>query len=353
MKPWTFIKSPTGNLAIFAGIIVLGGLLLHRSNVREQVKTAQLTKVETADGRPLRESIVRAGQPLALPGMLRKSANATDARAGADGDAVGPLPTRDGRAERPAPKPKVLPISLVSGGAPASKDPGLSSTYAPFGRLIPCETVITLESSRLETPVIGLVTEDIWHEGRLIIPAGAEVHGRAALDRSRERIAASGKWVVVWRDGSPLNGTEIVLNGIALEREKNDVTGQFGLRDGSAGLVGQVLKSDDWQEIKLFAATFLAGAASGLQQLRNQGAVFGDLAQVPIASGRNATLQGTANVLNAYARQIQETIARDGFFVRVGAGHQFYLYVTETIDVARGTRGNVANAEIWRKQNEK
>ncbi len=50
-----------------------------------------------------------------------------------------------------------------------------------------------------------------------------------------------------------------------------------------------------------------------------------------------------------YAKQIQEAIARDGFFVRVPAGKQFYLYATETIDVAKGTRGNIANAELWRK----
>ena len=74
---------------------------------------------------------------------------------------------------------------------------------------------------------------------------------------------------------------------------------------------------------------------------------------MPVASSRTAALKGSADVLNAYARQIQEAIERDGFFVRVPAGKQFYLYVTETIDQAKGTRGNVANAEIWRKDHEK
>jgi hypothetical protein len=245
-------------------------------------------------------------------------------------------------------KPRVLPISLIS--SVTNESATLSQTYAPFGRLIPCETIITLESSKLDTPVIGLVTEDIWNNGVLVIPAGAEVHGRASLDRARERISVSGKWVVVWRDGGPLNGTELIMNGIALERDRDDTTGEFGLRDGSAGLVGQLIKTDDWQEIKMFASTFVAGFAGGLQQLQNVGTAFGGVTQVPIVSTRNAALQGTADVLNAYARQIQETIARDGFFVRVPAGKQFYLYVTETIDQAKGTRGNLANAEIWRKQ---
>jgi len=356
MKILAFLKSPAGSVAVFACLAAAGGLLIHRSNARERMRAAQLTNVEVSAPASLRESILRPGQPFKASARVVPVAATLSTSAGTneDSDAARPRAVRDGRdarADRSPPKPRVLPISLVAIAA-SDAGPALSKTYAPFGRLIPCETVITIESSKLDTPVIGLVTEDVWHAGELIIPAGAEVHGRASLDRARERIAVSGKWVVVWRDGSPLNGTELVLNGIALDRAKDDVSGEFGLRDGSAGLLGQLVKTDDWQEIKLFASTFLAGAASGLQQLQNQGTAFGTT-QVPVASGRNAALQGTSDVLNTYAKQIQEAIARDGFFARVPAGKQFYLYVTETVDVARGTRGNVANAEIWRKQNEK
>ncbi len=337
---------------MFACLVAAGGLLLHRSNAREQARATQMTKVETTDPHPLRESILRVGQAFKVPARTTPVAADSTSIAPDAGDGSRSRTARDGRASGSPPKPRVLPISLVAGAA-VETGPALSKTYAPFGRLIPCETVITIESSKLDTPVIGLVTEDVWHNGELVIPAGAEVHGRASLDRARERVAVSGKWVVVWRDGSPLNGTELVLNGIALDRAKDDATGEFGLRDGSAGLLGDLVKTDDLQEIKLFASTFLAGFAGGLQPLQNQGTVLGGIAQVPVASGRTAALQGTADVLNAYARQIQEAIARDGFFVRVPAGKQFYLYVTETVDVAKGTRGNVANAEIWRKQNEK
>ncbi|HVT94068.1 MAG TPA: TrbI/VirB10 family protein [Bryobacteraceae bacterium] len=353
MKLLAFIKSPAGNLVVFACFVAVGGLLIYRSNAREQARATQMTKVDAADAHPLRESILRVGQAFKAPARATPvTADSTSGVAADAGDGSRPRVARDNRAGGSPSKPRVLPISLVAIAA-VETGPALSKTYAPFGRLIPCETVITIESSKLDTPVIGLVTEDVWHNGELVIPAGAEVHGRASLDRARERVAVSGKWVVVWRDGSPLNGTELVLNGIALDRAKDDVTGEFGLRDGSAGLLGDLVKTDDLQEIKLFASTFLAGFAGGLQPLQNQGTILGGIAQVPIASGRNAALQGTADVLNAYARQIQEAIARDGFFVRVPAGKQFYLYVTETVDVAKGTRGNVANAEIWRKQNEK
>ena len=89
--------------------------------------------------------------------------------------------------------------------------------------------------------------------------------------RAGERIAAAGKWVVVWRDGSPLNGTELVLSGIALDRQKDDTSGDFGLRDGSAGLLGSLIKSDNYQEVKMFASRFLAGGGDGLGEA-NRGA---------------------------------------------------------------------------------
>jgi len=344
MKLWTFIKSPSGNLAVFAGFILFGGVLVFRSYARDKARADQLTRIEATAPETGRQSILRDGSPLKVPEIFTP-ANRTETASGGESRSRA---ARD-RAASPKP-PAALPISLFSGNAtPDAAE--LSKTYAPYGRLIPCETVVTLESSRLDTPVIGLVTEDVWHDGRLVIPAGAEVHGRASLDRSRERIAVAGKWVVVWRDGSSFNGTELVLSGIALDRQRNDVTGEFGMRDGSAGLAGQLIRSDNWQEIKLFASTFLAGMASGLQEMRNQSTAFGNV-PVPVASGKNAALQGTADVLNLYAKQIQDVIARDGFYVRVPAGKQFYLYVTETVDQAKGVRGNVRNEEIWRTQNE-
>lgn len=349
MRILTFLKSPAGNLTLLVGFVVIGGVFIYRSQVREKAQAVQMTKVETAEPGMARESISREGQPFKppAPATPQKSGDA-ESPAGNAGPDAGEAKTRGARSAAKAVGPKPLPLSLFSGVATETTAP-LSKTYAPYGRLIPCETVITIESSKLDTPVIGLVTEDVWHNGQMIIPAGTEVHGRASLDRSRERIAVSGQWVVVWRDGSPLNGTELMLNGIALDRQKDDANGNFGLRDGSAGLLGDLIKTDDWQEIKLFASTFLAGFAGGLQQLQNQGTATGGLSQVPVPSGRNAVLQGSADVLNAYARQIQETIARDGFFVRVRAGKQFYLYVTETIDQAKGSRGNRRNEEIWRK----
>jgi hypothetical protein len=352
MRILAFIKSPMGSLVVFVGFVAVAGLFMYRSRIREKAQGAQLTKVEATEQGPIHALMTRAGLAFKPPAAVPEAKPGNDPAAMAkQSPGQRTAADRSGGPDPVPPKPRALPLSLMVAAAPAKESGDLSKTYAPYGRLIPCQTVITLESSKLETPVIGLVTDDVWHNGRLIIPAGAEVHGRASVDRSRERIAASGRWVVVWRDGSEMNGTELVLNGIALDRSKDDTTGEFGLRDGSAGLVGELLRTDDMQEIKLFASTFLAGMANGLQQLQTQTSALG-VTQIATGSARDAGLQGTADVLNAYARQIQEAIARDGFYVRVPAGKQFYLYVTQTIDQAQGTRGNRRVEDLWNKSHE-
>ena len=225
-------------------------------------------------------------------------------------------------------RPEVLSISLFS-ETPQAEQKTLSKNYAPYGRLIPCELIVTVDSSSIQTPIIGLVTEDIYHAGRLIIPAGTEVHGRAQTDHTRERIASGNTWTLVWQDGE-----ELKLSGLALDREANPKVDGWGITDGSAGLRGRVLKSDDMAEIKLFAASFLSGAASAFSD--RQSTILGSQISPTL---KNAPLQGAQNVIEAYARQIYDSIQRDGFYVRVPAGKQFYLYVTQTIDESEAVIG--------------
>ena len=236
------------------------------------------------------------------------------------------------------------PISLYAETASTDKTVDtLGSDYAPFGRLVQCELIVTVDSSSINTPIIGLVIDDIWHNGRLIIPAGTEVHGTAKVDRVRERIASSGNWTLVWQGGE-----ELTVNGLALDREKQaDGTG-WGITDGSAGLRGELLKSDDLAEVKLFAATFLSGAASVLTE--KEQTIFGSQT---VPSLQNAPLVGAQQVLNTYAKQILETIQRDGFYVRVAAGKQFYLYVTQTLDRTKAVIGGTRIAAIKGADEEK
>src|SRR5208282_6512664 len=94
---------------------------------------------------------------------------------------------------------------------------------------------------------------------------------------------------------------------------------------------------DDMAEIKLFAATFLSGAAGALTE--KQQTVFGP---VTSPSLNNAPFEGAQKVLSEYAQRIQDSIEKDGFYVRVPSGKQFYLYVLQTIDRADAVLGGSA-----------
>ena len=72
-----------------------------------------------------------------------------------------------------------------------------------------------------------------------------------------------------------------------------------------------------------------------------------NLLGVPVAqaTAKTAALAGTSSVLDQYASQILDSINRDGVFVRVPAGKQFYVYVTQTLDVGKATIGNASVAK--------
>lgn len=226
-------------------------------------------------------------------------------------------------------KVSIPPISLFAEAPKPAELKPLESKYAPYGRLIRCELVITVDSSSISTPIVGLITHDVWHGNELIIPAGTEVHGNAQADRTRERIASSGQWTLVWQDGK-----ELRINGLALDREKNPNGNGWAITDGSAGLRGKLLKTDNLAEIKLFAATLLSGAAASLTE--NEQTIFGSQSTPSL---NNTPFEGAQAVLSTYATQVFNAIERDGFYVRVPAGKQFYLYVTETIDTSKAVRG--------------
>lgn len=313
-----FFKTRTGAFLIFAILCIVGYLVIR--GFQPQGFGGKSVKVP--------DSPVPDSPPQTVQSVTR---DMTPFRPPQEAPAPPPPPAP----KEPPSKPKPLPpLSLFAQAAAASPaEVPLSADYAPFGRLISCQLVITVDSSSLSTPVIGLVTEDVWHDGRLVIPAGTEVHGSAQSDRMRERIASRGEWTFVWQDGR-----ELRVSGIALDREKEaDDTG-WAISDGSAGLRGQILKSDSFAEAKLFAATFLSGAAGAFTE--RERTLLGSQVE---ASAQNAALSGTQQVLNTYAKQIMDTIEREGFFVRVPAGKQFYVYVTQSVDIAKATLGGTTS----------
>ena len=311
----SFFKTKTGAFTLFSALLTVGYVLFRGASPRSTTNVAPDRKSGISNNTKAQvvETVVREMTPFQPPKETPRAAQVPPE----------PVPPRGRR------QGEVLPISIVTSTEKEVIEERLGSESAPFGRLVPCELVVTVDSSSIDTPIIGLVTGDVWHQGRRIIPAGTEVHGRARVDRTRERIAAQGQWTFVWQTGE-----ELSLSGLALDREQDSEGGAWGITDGSAGLRGQLLKSDDLAEVKLFAATFLSGAASGLSD--RESTAFGNQLAGTV---KNAQIAGMQQVLNGYAKQIYESIQRDGFFVRVPAGKQFYVYVTQTIDKAKAVRG--------------
>jgi hypothetical protein len=309
MNPRSFInffRSPVGAFSGFCALVVIALIVAHHFQKPNQGKPLQSANSAAAKKPQLVESVQRDMQPYRPP---RQEVNSTS---------VSTTTTAKRQEEQ---RPLLPPISLFS-DSPSAEPKALSKLYAPYGRLIACELIVTVDSSTISTPIIGLITEDIYHDGNLIIPAGTEVHGLAQVDRARERIASGNRWTLVFQDGE-----EMTLNGVALDRDTDTNGTGWDITDGSAGLRGRLIKTDDLAEIKLFAATFLSGAAGALTA--NQQTLLGT--QV-LPTTQNAAFEGAQTVLATYAKQILDSIERDGFYVRVPAGKQFYLYVTQTID---------------------
>jgi hypothetical protein len=316
-----FFRSPTGALTLFlVGLVII--LLL--VNGRRPSHMASLVTRKT--------STKAAANSQQLPETIRRDMVPFDPQSQEPKPSSTPQPKSQNT-------PPALPtINLVAETPklPAKEGKKFSENFAPYGRLVPCELVITVDSSSIQTPIIGLVTEDIFHHGQLIIPAGTEVHGAAQVDRARERIASNGRWTLVWQDGQELN-----VSGLALDRDQDADTGTWAITDGSAGLRGKLLKTDNLAEVKLFVASLLSGAASAFTETRTS--AFGTFA---VPSLQNAPLMGAQSVLDRYAQQILQTIERDGFYVRVPAGKQFYLYITQTVDEKEARIGGTVSASL-------
>ncbi len=337
MKPRDFLnffKTKSGKLVLFAALfgggLVIFGVLRNRSRSPDDMALAVRPARTNATDKPqVVQSVELPMQPFHPPAP--KPEPLPFVKTNEPPKAVSqPSPVVGEHRPQETPAPVLAPISLfadVTTGDTGKKT--ISSIYAPFGRLIPCETVVTVDSASMQTPIIGLVTETVYHAGKLVIPAGTEIHGTAQADRHRERIASGSSWTLVWQTGEELH-----LRAIALDREFSGDQEGWGITDGSAGLRGRIIKSDNLAEIKMFAATFLSGAADALTE--KQQTVFGPINSPSL---NNAPFEGAQKVLAQYAQHIHEAIQKDGFYVRVPSGKQFYLYVLQTIDRAEAMIG--------------
>ncbi|MEO7799665.1 MAG: TrbI/VirB10 family protein [Opitutaceae bacterium] len=339
-----FFKSKFGLFVVFV-VVLFSGLWMygrHQAGEREAAKLAaqkgkkiELGQVKLPLNQGLESGVPQHVNPNAGTAAEKETAGggivpfrpaapvpATSATIAATGSA------RTGSAPKAEPKPRKVRYAslLASYEAPPARtervEPPAPERFIPFGTLLKCKLVNTIDSANLETPVIAMLLEDVWQNGKKVIPANTLVHGTARSGRMRDRVTAMGAWRFVWQDGR-----ELVFNGVALDREYEHESDGYGITDGSGGIKGRVLATDDLQELKMLASAALSGFARGTQD-RQQSA----LGTTITGSVSNGVREGVGDVFDLYAKRTLKDIEENGYFVRVAAGKEFYVYVLESVD---------------------
>ncbi len=308
-------QKPTGRLLLFlvAGALILAFVFARRGpRPPEPVNPTVPAQATAAKGYSFTEDI-----PATAPSRSKETP------AVAENATAKPTPT-------PKPPPPI-PQAIF-----ATKKAVRSENYLPFGRLLRCELVNTVDSTNIETPIIGLITEDIWHDGRLIITAGTEVHGIAQKTAARERIGSERKWMLVFQDGR-----EMPLSGTVLDYAPDgSSTDQWGETDGSAGLRGYMIAADKYAEAKAVLAAMISAGAGAFPQMTNIiSPLTGGVTQVQGGGYQDAIAAGIQAGGQIYSQRLLEGLDKEPYYVRVPAGTLFYLYVTQTVDIAKATTG--------------
>jgi hypothetical protein len=193
----------------------------------------------------------------------------------------------------------------------------------------------TVDSTNIDTPIIGLVIEDAWNDGRVIIPAGTEVHGIAQKSPVRERIGSDGQWFLVFQDGR-----ELPISGTVLDHAPDPKNSEsWDESDGSAGLRGFIVKSDKYAEAKAILAAMISAGAGAFPETTNLLSPLGGATQLNSGGIESAFSAGMQVGGQLYSRRLLERLDKDSFYVRVPAGTTFYLYVTQTVDLGKASVG--------------
>ena len=236
----------------------------------------------------------------------------------------------------------------------------LSERYAPYGRLLNCKLVNTLESNVEGTPLIAMVIEDLWWvnskgERKLIIPAGTEIHGKMG-SCVRNRMMASGNFILVWQLTSGEVGMELQVNGRVLE--KSNQAGNKNLAtitDMAAGIPGRVMNNNNLNEMLQYTMAFVQGLSAGFQSTRtyDNGRT---IIQENDGSTKNALASAFQQMSEVALENISDKINKESYYIRVAAGTEFYLYIEQVTNIekaaiADSALNNLAQMKQARKSN--
>jgi hypothetical protein len=216
---------------------------------------------------------------------------------------------------------------------PEPKRPVPPEIWLPRGTLIPCMLVNTVESSHINTPVIGTVLKNVFQNGNLIIPVHAMVTCWAQSGAVRDRIEVAGKWSIIYPDGK-----EFTLEGVACDREADPQNEHFGLEDGSAGLQGEIITSDHWANAKAFISLLITTAT------QTGTAIATSALQANHTTGVTA-FPDTTPIMAKYLDQLLNGETGDGRFVRVRSSKEFYIFTASVVEPTKRSIGARRQAE--------
>ena len=232
----------------------------------------------------------------------------------------------------------------------------VSDRYAPYGRLIACKMVNTVESGDTDTPLVAFVSEDLWWinrkgEKKLIIPAGTEVHGTIQGAKPlRNRLTTGNNFILVWQATSDMVGFELQVKGIALEKSNHpDTKGKAAISDMAAGIPGQVVSNENLAKFLMYTLAFAQGMSQGYQttELYSDG---GGMISTQEGTTKNALARGTETLAQIMLQDVSKQISKESYFIRVAAGTEFYLFVQQVIDL---NEAKVANTLLNKLETQK
>lgn len=258
--------------------------------------------------------------------------------------------THDRRGKAAANVPgKIFSMNVESKNSKANNtrnEAFLSERYAPFGRLLDCKLINTLESNVDGTPLIAIVIQDLWWtnakgERKLIIPAGTEVHGKMGKC-VRNRMMCSGNFVLVWQITSDQVGLELQLQGRILEKsnqagDKSKAT----ITDMAAGIPGRVMNNDNLNEMLQYTMAFAQGLSAGFQT-KNTYDNGSTIVSQNDGTTKTALAAAFESLSNVALENITDKISKESYYIRVPAGTEFYLYIEQVTNVEKAAIADTA-----------
>ncbi len=243
-------------------------------------------------------------------------------------------------------KPYTPPIGLYT-AKPSSISPNPKSQSAPYGQLLRCELTQTCMTSNLKTPIIAMVTEPLWWNGKEIIPAGVIVHGVAASSPMRDRVGTGTKWVLVWPHRNEWNGKKLVLNAIALACDRTKKA--WSKIDGSAGIKGDVISNENQKRMYAYMASFISGLGEGMVS-ENEDVTSSTTTKTTGGTFSDALGKAFEQSASDISDQLFKELSQNMFYVEARAGTEFYLYITQDIRISEAKKGQLVTQNNKRRK---